>query len=652
MFNWKNSTLSAKITAAFALLIFLILVFILYSYKGVNTIIGNGEQVIAGYRLDGILAQKEIDHLNWVNKITALLTNDEINSLDLEVDDHKCGFGKWLYGEERQTAEREIPELAPLLKSIEAPHSKLHKTAISIKNALAQSGGDRSQWSSTVDAIYLNETVPTLGKIQALIKVIRQEAKQHIISDTAMIASAKGFKGGMTILGILSICLGIMMALLQTKSLNAMLRKVTDGLKSNADEVSKAAIDMSTISQELDASSSEQAATMEMTSTALEEMSASSRETSTLTKGSEQLMNQNIERSGQSLKALVELTSNMAQVEQDSDKIKQIINTIDSIAFQTNLLALNAAVEAARAGEAGAGFAVVAKEVKNLATRSAEAAKTTQELLDMTIKRVTDGAEALKSINKDFDEIVSTATGIGDKTMAITKATAEQAAGLEQITRSTMEIDQTTQHVSATAAESSNAAERLSIQSEEMNIMVNQLVAMVYGKKRGVTRGTLKTITSNKALCWDVKNCPDDRRSNCPAFPNSGSECWSVTGTLCGGQEQGTYHEKMANCRKCNVYEMNTQTTAKAKSVTASQPQKLSNVTCWEMKNCPQDRRGNCPAYPESGSECWMVTGTLCGGEEQGTYQEKMARCRACDVYKAAHKKTATLKLASPRKNA
>ena len=494
----------------------------------------------------------------------------------------------------------------------------------------------------TFSALILLMLIFTIYNYRGINNIIElhQKASQQIISDTVMITSATNFKRGVAFFGVVFMGLGITMAFLQTKNLNAILRKITDGLKVNAQQVSTAANELLSISQELAESSAEQATTMETTSTALEEMSTTSKETSVLTRGSETLMNQNIEKSGQSLKALVELTSNMAQIEQDSDKIKKIINTIDGIAFKTNLLALNAAVEAARAGEAGAGFAVVATEVKTLANNSAEAARNTQELLDMTIQRVADGAAALKNINTDFDDIVTTATGIGDKTVAITMATSEQASGIEQITKSTMQIDQTTQHISVTAAESADAADILSAQSEEMNLMVNQLVAMVYGKKGSTLTSGDPTIHSTTALCWEVKNCPTERHNSCPAYPENGQECWSVTGTLCGGKEQGTYQEKMANCRKCNVYEMNTKTKG------SSAPRQLtSSVTCWEMKNCPTDRRNSCPAYPESGSECWMVTGTQCGGKEQGTYQEKMANCRKCDVYKAAHNNSSQARL-------
>ncbi len=89
----------------------------------------------------------------------------------------------------------------------------------------------------------------------------------------------------------------------------------------------------------------------------------------------------------------------------------------------------------------------------------------------------------------------------------------------------------------------------------------------------------------------------------------------------------------MANCRKCDVYKAAHQGGAVVATEVSGQPK----VTCWEMKNCPPERRNSCPAYPNDGSSCWMVTGTLCGGKEQGSYREKMANCRKCDVYKAAH---------------
>lgn len=643
MFNFKNATIGTKIFIGFGVLIVLTMALSFFSFLGADKIIGNATIVSAGYRLDGILAQKEIDHLNWVNKITALITDDSVTSLTLEDNDHKCGFGKWLYGENRIAFEQDISELAPLFKKIERPHLLLHQSAVAIKSALKKDN-DRSVWLPHVEKIFLQDTKPALSEVQELLHQARNVAHTNIITDTAMVASARQFKSGVLIIGLLVVVLGVVLSSLQVKSLSKTLKMITDGIRNNAKEVTEASLHMSSISQELASASQEQALTLDNTSSAIEELSASSKITSELTKGSDLLMKQNIEHSGQSLKALVELTASMSQIEQDSDKISQIIKTIDNIAFQTNLLALNAAVEAARAGEAGAGFAVVAAEVKNLATRSAESAKDTQELLDLIISRVSVSASALKDINTDFDEIVNTATCIGEKNLSITQATEEQAVGLEHITSSTLDIDQVTQHVTATASESASTSEKLSEQAEEMNIMVNQLVGMVYGKKLVQTSGSSLGGSGRGALCWDVKNCPTSRRNSCPAYPNNGSDCWGVTATLCGGEEQGTYHEKMASCRKCELYRLNTTGVSSTKS--------LNKVTCWDIKECPSDRRDSCPAYPNTGGQCWMVTGTLCGGSEQGTYHEKMAKCRKCNVYEMANEDGGQLKLVDFRNTA
>ena len=117
--------------------------------------------------------------------------------------------------------------------------------------------------------------------------------------------------------------------------------------------------------------------------------------------------------------SLLLLTGKMSQIEQDSDQIRQIIKTIDEIAFQTNLLALNAAVEAARAGEVGAGFAVVADEVRSLAIRATEAAQNTQDLLNFTIKRVGESAMAIKEVNMDFEGVIESATIMGEKRLRL-----------------------------------------------------------------------------------------------------------------------------------------------------------------------------------------------------------------------------------------
>jgi methyl-accepting chemotaxis protein len=193
-------------------------------------------------------------------------------------------------------------------------------------------------------------------------------------------------------------------------------------------------------------------------------------------------MRQNIEKSGQSLKAIVEMTQAMNRIVAESGEMGKIIKTIDEIAFQTNILALNAAVEAARAGEAGAGFAIVAEEVRNLAGRAAEAARTTQVKLDSNIGLIHQAGSGIQGVNENFEAIVETATVIGEKVQAITLATEDLTKNIGSVSDSTTKLETVVQSNAATAEESASAAEELSAQAHEISALVRNLVELVHGE--------------------------------------------------------------------------------------------------------------------------------------------------------------------------
>lgn len=137
--NLKNMTIGKKIGAGFGLVIILLIILGGLSFMGVGGIVNNAGEVIDGNKLDGNLAQKEVDHLNWVNKVNALLTDEKVTRLEVETDHTKCGFGKWFHSEERRQAEHLVPELVPILKEIEGPHEALHKSVVEIEEVFKQS---------------------------------------------------------------------------------------------------------------------------------------------------------------------------------------------------------------------------------------------------------------------------------------------------------------------------------------------------------------------------------------------------------------------------------------------------------------------------------------------------------------------------------
>jgi methyl-accepting chemotaxis protein len=167
-----------------------------------------------------------------------------------------------------------------------------------------------------------------------------------------------------------------------------------------------------------------------------------------------------------------EVVATMSAINESAKKIEDIISVIDGIAFQTNILALNAAVEAARAGEQGRGFAVVAAEVRNLAQRSASAAKEIKELIADSVNKTTEGTRQVETAGNTMQEIVSSVQRVTDIISEISAASEEQSAGINQVNDAVTSMDDMTQQNTALVEEAAAAAESLMEQAEElMNTM-------------------------------------------------------------------------------------------------------------------------------------------------------------------------------------
>ena len=200
-------------------------------------------------------------------------------------------------------------------------------------------------------------------------------------------------------------------------------------------------------------SASKQASSLEETSSSIEEMASMIRQSANNAAQTNQLMSASQEVIKNADSSITELNGSMKEITAASEQTQKIVKTIDEIAFQTNLLALNAAVEAARAGEAGAGFAVVAEEVRNLALRAAEAARSSSDMMQDIVTKVKKGEKLVTVTYNAFRQVTDSSEKVVQLMGDIVTATQEQSQGIDQINRAVMEMNQTTQENAASAEE-------------------------------------------------------------------------------------------------------------------------------------------------------------------------------------------------------
>ncbi len=593
--GWKDLKLGKKILIGIGSMLAMLLLVAVWAMFGISGIVKGGQEVAAGNKLRSELLQREVDHLNWAQKLGSFVHADKAGQLDIQLDHTKCGFGKWYYGSGRKEAEALLGDLKAPLDAIEEPHKKLHESAIRIKEL--RSEGKQAEAS----AYYDSETLTQLDKVQTILKSMVGLSKDHVLSEDVMLNRAEHTRSMVMIFAIVAVVAGFILGIGITRSitkpieqgvlfahsvasgdltkqldidredevgrladaLNAMVSKlqtVVNGVKISAENVSLGSMQLSEGAQQMSQGTTEQAASTEEASASVEEMNATIRQNADNASHTEQLAVRSAADAQKSGDAVAETVRAMK-------RIAEKISIIEEIARQTNLLALNAAIEAARAGDHGKGFAVVASEVRKLAERSQSAAA---EINELSMTSVDVAEKAGQMLTKLVPDIQKTAELVQE----ITAASQEQSSGAEQINGALQQLNQVVQRNAGVTEEIASTAQELASQAD----LLQESMGFFRVEDQGGATPRLAPVEEKRLLarenCWEHQSCGREQGGAktselgvCPASiemrlntvhsgRNAGRSCWVVAGTLCKGNVQGTFAEKSHNCLACDFYQL------------------------------------------------------------------------------------------------
>lgn len=303
-----------------------------------------------------------------------------------------------------------------------------------------------------------------------------------------LVAIASGFALGKSNMGILSLvglviaaAIVAVVAFYVTSGIYNSINLIQKDLSSTANDVSLTAKEMAHAVQTLAEGTAEQASSIQETSSTLEESASMLHQTTQNTKEADVLAKQTKDGANKGNIEMQKMLESMVELKKSSAEISKIIKVIDEIAFQTNILSLNAAVEAARAGDAGKGFAVVAEEVRNLAQRSAQAAKDTAVIIESNISLSEKSLAVSEQVSNSLVEINDNANKVSELLSEISTASQEQEIGINQINKAIAQMEVVVHSTASTAQESASSADSLKVYASKMQGIIDALNILVKG---------------------------------------------------------------------------------------------------------------------------------------------------------------------------
>jgi methyl-accepting chemotaxis protein len=336
-------------------------------------------------------------------------------------------------------------------------------------------------------AVYSKLQSDIKQKLEADLAVLVQfqqdsiDSTRHVLAETRQKTEKEVAVAGYLIVGasVAAIVLGLLLTIFLVRHILVVLGNIITGLQESALNLTEAAGAMNSTSISFADGSESQAGAVYDISSSLEQVGTTTQNTAGNAQQVESLMEQTKGIVDAATELLVNLDGSMSEISNANQETTKIINTIEQIAFQTNLLALNAAVEAARAGESGAGFAVVAEEVRTLAQRTAEAANSSTQLIEGQTSIIKDGEGIARRVSESYQDVIEAVNKVGAMISEITISTTEQATGVDRIKGAVYSVDKVTQENVANSEELAASAYTLRAQAEQLQGYVDDLAGLM-----------------------------------------------------------------------------------------------------------------------------------------------------------------------------